>query len=211
MTVRRHDKILGKHRDFDVYGDTMSGDVITTGDLQGDTLTVTAYERHIQVPVTAVGAPANNPTGVDVGTAGGYQFASTGTQEELHFQWEVPDDWDGTDITVEIDWLPNSGDMTNPDAVKWTFEYRSVAEGELMTQGTAASKSVTYDTTTSQYTTVHSPVTFEFDDANQPITKQDHIYVRCFRDTTVADDFAGTVVATAFEIIYNSTSLPTSN
>jgi len=179
-------------------------------DIQGD-VQVESYERHVQIPVLAVGNAASQPTPVDVGTAGGYQFASSGVQEELHFQWEVPDDWDGTDIVVEIDWLPDSGAMTNPDAVKWVFEYRAVAEGESIVNGTIATQSVTYNTTTSQYVTVHSPVTFSFNDANQPLTKQDHLYVRCYRDTSVANDFSGTVVATAFEILYNSNKIPRSN
>jgi len=174
-------------------------------------LTVPAYVRHIQVAAAAVGLPANQPSAVDVGTAGGYQFASSGTQEELHFQWEIPEDWDGTDIIVEIDWCPNSGAMTNPHAIKWTFEYRAVAEGELITAGNVATQSVTYDTTTAQYLVVHSPVTFTYNHADQPLTVGDHIFVRCFRDTGVTDDFPGTVVATAFEIIYNSTSIPTGN
>ena len=190
---------------------TVTGNLTVVGDIDADSITVDAYERHIQVPVLPVGNPASQPTAVDVGTAGGYQFASSGTQEELHFQWEVPDDWDGTDIRVEIDWCPDSGAMTAPDTISWVFQYRSIAEGELITQGTIAVETINHSTTTPQYTTVHSPVTFPFNDADQPLTKQDHLYVRCYRDTTVGNDFAGTVVATAFEILYNSTTLPTSN
>lgn len=196
---------------IDVLNSQLEGDWETTGTHTMDALTVTAYERHIQVPVLAVGTVANQPTPIDVGTAGGFQFASSGTQEELHFQWEVPDDWDGTDITVEIDWVPDSGGMTSPHTIRWTFEYRCVAEGEAITNGSAGTETVDYSTTTAQYVTVHSPVTLPYNDADQPIAAQDHIYFRCFRDTTVGDDFPGTVVATAFEILYNSTSLPTSN
>ena len=192
---------LGKAVSIDVDGNL----VITGG------LTVETYIRHIQIPVIAAGNPASQPTPVEVGTAAGYQFASSGVQEELHFQWEIPVDWTGGDMTVEIDWVPNSGAMTNPHAVKWTFEYYSVAEGETIDNGTIATQSVTYDTTTAQNLIVHSPVTIPYNDANQPLTVGDHIFVRCFRDTTVTDDFPGTVVATAFEIIYNSNSIPTGN
>ena len=47
--------------------------------------------------------------------------------------------------------------------------------------------------------------------ADQPLTAQDHVYFKIFRDTSVANDFAGTVTVPAFEIIYNSTKIPTSN
>lgn len=190
-----------------VLGNEASGtfyDFTTTGlILNGNN----KYQRHIQMPASVAGNVANQPTAVEVGTASGYQFASGGTQEELHFQWEVPEDWDGSQIVVEIDWLPNSGAMTSPAAVNWIFEYRSVAEGESIVNGTMASKSVVYNTTTAQDIIVHSPVTL--DDANQPIEIGDHIYFRCYRNTAVANDFAGTVVATAFEINYTSNSFPT--
>jgi hypothetical protein len=171
----------------------------------------TAYERHIILTAQVAGLSANQPTLAEVGTASGWQFASGGTQEELHFQWEIPSDWNGGDITVEIDWLPDSGAMTNPDAVKWVFEYRSVSEGETIDNGTIASEEVTYNTSTAQYLIVHSAVTFAYNDANQPLTVGDHIFVRCYRDTSVASDFAGTVVATAFEVEYDSIGIPTGN
>jgi uncharacterized membrane protein YgdD (TMEM256/DUF423 family) len=99
--------------------------------------------------------------------------------------------------------------MTAPAAVQWVFEYRAIAEGESLVSGTQATQSVTYNTTTAQYVMVHSPVTLAYNDANQPLTKQDHLYVRCYRNTGVANDFSGTVFASAFEVIYTSTGLPT--
>lgn len=180
-------------------------------DITGKLILVGAakYERHVQIEARVGGNISSQPAADEVGVAGGFRFASSGPQEELHIQWEVPDDWDGGAVQVEIDWLPDSGAMTNPHAVKWTFEYYSVAIGESIIAGTMGTKSVTYNTTTAQNIIVHLPVTL--DDANQPLAKQDHVFLRVLRDTGVANDFPGTAFATAFEILYTSNGFPTSN
>lgn len=174
-----------------------------------DGIQVGVYERHIQLEATANGSPANQPTAVAVGTAGGLQYGASLTKY-AYCQWEVPDDWDGGKIYFEVDWLPDAGDMTNPETVKWIVNYRSIAEGELITQGTVASVEDTYVTDDIlQYTTHHSRV--QLNDANQPINKQDHIYFQITRDNGVDDNYSRTVVVTAYEIIYSSVGLPTSN
>lgn len=175
-------------------------------------LTVPTYERHIQIPaVGGTGTPANAPTPTDFFTAGGLQFASSGSKY-TYVQWEIPDDWvGGEDIYMEIDWFPDSGAMSGTDTVKWDIEYRSIAEGETINNGTSVTVSVTDDGDYAQYTTIHSRFTLDYDNANQPLTAQDHMYFKITRDTGVANDFAGTTTVTAFEIIYNSNSMPTSN
>lgn len=198
-----------------VDGDTMTGalngtDIILSGDLTADNIVVTAYERHVQIPAFLSGTPANQPTAVTVGTAAGLQFPSN-ADKTVGVQWEIPDDWDGTDCYIEIDWLPDSGAMSGTDALKWDVSYRSIAEGETITNGTAVDLTNTDTGDYAQYETYHRRFTLDADNANQPMTAQDHMYFIITRDTGVANDFAGTVVVTAFEIIYNSTTLPTSN
>lgn len=175
-----------------------------------DAIRVPTYERHIQISAKASGTVANQATDNTVGTAVGLQFSSA-LDKYAGCQWEIPDDWDGTDAYIEIDWLPDSGAMSGTDTVEWVLEYRSIAEGELVTQGTIATVTVTNDDDNAQYKTIHSRFTLDFDHADQPMTKQDHMYFLFHRNTGVANDFAGTVTATAYEIIYNSTGLPTSN
>lgn len=171
------------------------------------------YERHIQIVAVADGTVANQATPVDFFTAGGLQFATSGTKY-AYCQWEVPDDWDGGNVYFEIDWFPDSGAISGTAAVRWTVEYRAIAEGELINNGT----SVTLDNGAggdtgdySQYQTKHTRVTLAYNNANQPLTKQDHIYFKISRDTAVANDFGGSVTVTAYEIIYNSVGYPTSN
>lgn len=168
---------------------------------------VSSYERHIQIPPTLTGTPANVPTEVDFFTAGGLQFPSN-ADKTVFCQWEVPDDWAGDDVTFEIDWFPDSGAMSGTDTIKWDIEYRSIAEGELINQGTSVTVSVTDSTNYAQYVTKHSQFTLTFDNANQPLTKQDHVYFKISRDVSVTNDFTGTVTVPAFEIVYNSTALP---
>ncbi len=176
-----------------------------------DGITVKTYERHIQISATTNGTPANTPLAIDFFTASGLQFNQT-TVKYAFCQWEIPDDWDGTNIYFEIDWIPDSAGLSdiNPDSVKWDVEYRAIAEGELISNGT--SKTITHTHTPSdqaQYETYHSRMTMSYNDANQPLTKQDHIYFKIKRDVAVANNFNGTVTVLAYEIIYNSIGIPT--
>lgn len=173
-----------------------------------DPITVPAYVRHIQVPALVTGNVSNSPTPNDYFTAGGLDFTQTGTKY-CFFQWEVPDDWDGTDIKIEVDWVPTSGTKTTPDAVKWNMEYRALAEGELINAGTSVTLTNSDTATQTQYKFIHPQFTATYNDANQPLTKQDHMFFKVSRDNTVANNWAGTATVTAFEIIYNSTKLPT--
>jgi hypothetical protein len=60
-----------------------------------------------------------------------------------------------------------------------------------------------------QYATKHSRFTLAFNNANQPLTAQDHLYFKIGRDTAVANDFGGSVGVSAYEIVYQSKGLPT--
>jgi len=168
------------------------------------------YERHVQIPAMIDGKVANQPTSEDFFTAGGLQFASAGAHY-AYCQWEIPDDWDGTDIVFEVDWFPDSGAISGTDTIKWDVEYRAIAEGEAINNGTSVTVSVTDSTDYARYITKHSRFTLTFNNANQPLTTQDHVYFKISRDTGVANDFAGTVTVAAYEIIYQSKGLPSSN
>lgn len=169
---------------------------------------VATYERHKQLRADLTGNPASQPTPVDFFTASGMQFASTGS-EYVYCEWEIPSDWDGTDIYFEVDWFPDSGAMSGTDTIKWDVEYRSLSEGELINNGTSVTVSTTDSSDYAQYQTKHARHTIVFNNVNQPLTAQDHIYFKISRDTSVANDFAGTVTVPAFEIVYNSTTIPT--
>lgn len=199
--------------DGSIYlGGTTNGIEIQKG---GDlTLLGTAkYERHVQLVAKADGTVANQPTQVDFFTAGGLQYATTGTKNAF-CEWEIPDDWDGTNVTFEVDWFPDSGATSGTDAVRWTVEYRSIAPGETINNGTSVTldNGVGGDTADyAQYQTKHTQFTLVYNNANQPLTAQDHVYFKITRDTAVANDFGGSVTVTAYEIIYNSKGFPTSN
>lgn len=179
----------------------------------GTAISVPSYERHIQIDAKSDGTVANQPLQVDFFTAGGLQFNQTNVRY-AYCQWEVPDDWDGTDAYIEIDWFPDSGAMSGADAVRWTIEYRTVAEGELINNGTSVTldNSAAGDTSDhAQYKTIHTRFTIPASTGDQRLSKQDHVYFKVSRDVGVSGDFNGTVTVTAYEIIYNSVGLPTSN
>lgn len=172
---------------------------------------IQTYERHVQVPPILSGKTANQPTPEDNFTAGGLLFDTGPATQYTFLQWEIPDDWDSiSDIIIEIDWYPTTA-MTGSDTIKWDMEYRSIEELEGVNNGTAVTASYTELAPRSQWQFKHSPIIFYYDNVNQPLTRQDHLFVKVSRDIGVANDFAGDVVITEFEIIYNSIAVPTSN
>jgi len=174
-------------------------------DISGE-LTVGSYERHIQIPARIVGNPSNSPTAIKLYTAGGLRFSGT-TDNTTYCQWEIPDDWVGDDIIFEVDWLPGAGSIAAGATVIWTINYRAIAEGELINQGTVKTISTTFTGALTQDTVEHTPFTLPYNDANQPLTKQDHIFFEVLRSAS-SDTYGGTTTVTAFEIIYNSNKLP---
>jgi hypothetical protein len=188
-------------------GGTTNGlKIVKGGDL---TLLGTAkYERHVQLAAYVNGNPADSPDQDDVFTAGALIYVTTG-DHNAHCQWEIPDDWDGTDIIFEVDWFPTSGAMSGTDTLKWDVEYRSIAAGELINAGTSETVSNTDSADYSRYQTKHSQFVLTYNNANQPLAAQDHIYFKVGRDTGVANDFGGSVGVTAFEILYQSKGFPT--
>ena len=168
---------------------------------------VPVYVRRIQIPALVTGIVAQAPSAADYFTVGGLDWTTTGTKYAF-FQWEIPDDWDGTDMLVEVIWFPASATKTAPAAVKWDIEYRAIAEGEAINNGTSVTLTSTDVATVTQYIKTHTPHTLTFNNANQPLTAQDHIFFKVSRDTGVAADWMGTVNVPAFEIIYNSISMP---
>lgn len=168
------------------------------------------YERHVQLTAKADGTVGNQPTQVDFFTCGGLQYPTTGSKNAFT-QWEVPNDWDGGDVYFEVDWFPDSGNMSGTDTVEWHIEYRSIAEGEPINNGTSVTLTVTDSNDYLRYVTKHARVTLPFNHADQPLAKQDHVYFRVTRNTSVANDFGGSVTVPAYEIIYNSVGTPTSN
>lgn len=168
------------------------------------------YERHIQIPVKADGTVDNQATQVDFFTVGGNQYATTG-EKYGYCQFEVPYDWDGGNIYFEVDWFPDSGAMSGTAAVEWTVEYRAVAEGELINRGTSVTLSSIDNGDYAQYQTKHARVTMAYNNANQPLTVQDHVFVKISRNTATANDFSGSVTVSGYEVIYTSKGFPTAN
>jgi len=171
----------------------------------GGTLTVAPFTRHVQLPAQTVGNINTRPTPATYGTVACLDFDAGPTAEYAYATFEVGSDWvGGEDMTLEIDWFPSSGAMAGTDTIKWDITYRSVAEGETITNGTAVTVSVTDSGDYAQYIVEHTPFTLDYDNANQPLVHEDHVFIQITRDVGVANDFAGDVCVTAFELIYNA-------
>lgn len=159
--------------------------------------------HHEQIAIAA--AITSGASTTTYGIAGG--LLANANSDFFYFTTEVYGSWDGTDIYVEVDWCPRT-DIANTETVIWKWEWKALAEGEDQDAGTSATATVTYTSsgTTSAGTMIHSRVTIPATTGNQPLTKQDHIFFKLYRDAT-ADTYNGDVMITAFEYVYVAASL----
>jgi hypothetical protein len=172
----------------------------------GGNIAYPTQTRHIQVPAVLRGNPSTQPTADGVGSASGLKFSNSGSKY-AYFQWEIPSDWTGGDITVEIDWCPFSGAMSGSNTVKWLVSYGLRAVGETI-GGTLTVVPSTISGIVGQYVTTHTQHVLAASDADNPIAHEDHLFVRIERDNTVANNWSGDVLVTAFEVLYASNGIP---
>ena len=184
--------------------------VNTTDDVIFNTITVTSYENHIQMPANSSMQGATPTTTCQVGTASGLVFDNN--NDETYPTMEVPHDWDGiSDLTVKFVWFPMTA-MSDTETVEIEWEFRSLGLTELITNGTVQTGTETYTSSgaTAQYNEVHTEWVLDYDNANQPVTAGDHIYFKGYRDQT-SDTYSGDVCYLLVEIVYNSTGLSTAH
>jgi len=176
-------------------------------DLTDADFSIGAYERHVYIPAVRNGTSGNQPTATGVDTLAGLQFAN-GSTKYAYATWEVPSDWNGSDVTFQVCWFPDSGSLNGTtDTVIWDVDYRSIANGEATNNGTIESLQVTESSAITQYVTSKSQFTLDADGTNQPLSIGDHVHLRVSRNN--ADAFSGTVVNTHFTVVYTSVGLPT--
>lgn len=159
--------------------------------------------HHEQISVAA--AITSGATTTTYGIAGG--LLANANADFFYLTTEVYGAWDGTDVYFEVDWCPRT-DITNGQTVISQWEWKSLAEGEDQDAGTSATATVTYTAsgTVSAGTMIHSRVTLPATTGNQPLTKQDHLFLKLYRDAT-ADTFNGDAMITAFEYIWVANAL----
>ncbi|MCK5017574.1 MAG: hypothetical protein KAS32_10945 [Candidatus Peribacteraceae bacterium] len=177
----------------------------TDSDVIFNTVTVTSYERHIQLPVGAASLGPTAPSQVTYNSV--IRCLEFDNDAEASFVTiEIPDDWvGGEDMILEVDWLPNDSAMVNGNTVKWDLQLRSVAENEdsdgTLTAATATHTDVGGATT--QGTIIHTAITLDYNDVNNPLVKQDHVYIEVTRDMT-GDSYGDGACISSWEWIYDS-------
>lgn len=137
--------------------------------------------------ISAANVGATAPSATTIGQARCLQFAQATTAETAHIDFEVPSDWDGvSDFGIELYVFPVAGDApADTEVVEYTATYRSVASGELYDygdaggDGSATSIAVSYTQSGAGVDKgrVDLTGTIDYDDANQPLTAGDQVYV----------------------------------
>ena len=190
--------------DLDITGDLdVGGDLDVTG-----AVTVGAYVRKNTITPTAAASGPTAPTAVTVGTFIGLAFDADA--EQVDVIWRIPSDWDGGDISFVPHWCAESGTpLVDSETVKFDITYRSIAENEALTNGTAATSTYTYTQSGGgvDLELLESPIPLLFDDANQPLSAGDYIGIQFNRDMTT-DTYAADANVFIWYFEYSSTGLP---
>jgi hypothetical protein len=185
----------------------LQSDGTTPLDLNFGTATLAEYERHIDINIGSVGQGVTSPTETTIGTAGCLTFNADA--EHVLLTHDMPDDWSGGNITLNVHWAPESA-MADGETVKWDIQYRAIEEGETLTNGDVAEASATYTQSGAgtQYEFLETSITLLAADPNQPLTANDEIPIHFDRDMT-GDTFAGDACVVQWHLAYNSTMIPT--
>lgn len=179
---------------------------------EGGSIYLPGYTRHIAMPASTSQVGATAPTATTVGTSRGLGFDADG--ELVFFDTVIPEDWNGTsDMNIEIYWSAENGDaVADTEQVIWDTEYRSVAEGEAVDNGTLVNVACTHTqsgggTDKELYETT---CTIDYDDANQPLTAGDTLFIKLNRDVTAeaGNTYSGLAILQRYEIKYTSNALP---
>lgn len=103
-------------------------------------------ERHVDLPVHAMGKGTTAPSDIEIGTLMCVMFDQTKPGEMLHATVEVPSDWDrATAPTLETHSYAAAGDaLANGEVIEWDVSYRVMSNGEPYDDGNVATLSLTY-------------------------------------------------------------------
>ena len=176
----------------------------------GDTgFVVGGYQRRFQIEPGSALTGSTAPTAVTIGTARGLAFDADA--EEAFFIFDVPSDWDGSsDMLLDVDWSPESGAAIGDGlTVIWSTQYRSVAVGDAVDNGTFVTATQTYTQSGAgtDKELIQTAIVLDFDDVNQPISIGDHLFFQFDRDMT-GDTYASDGIVMELEVEYTSIGLP---
>ena len=190
-------------------GTQVDTELIVWDSANGQWKNIGSYVRHLQIPsgVAFLGPTAPSPVTYN-SVVRCLEFDND--SEEAFVTLEIPDDWiGGEDLILEVDWLPNDSAMANGETVKFDLQLRTIAEDEDA-DGTLTSATATHTDSggaTVQGLITHTPIILDYDDADNPMVKQDHIYIEFTRDMS-GDTYGGGACVTAWEFVYNSNTVP---
>ena len=171
--------------------------------------TAATYTRTLKIPATAARVGNTAPTEVTIVNTRGLGFDADG---ELAFiAVPIPQDWNGiSDIILKTSFCGTAGDaIADGETVKFDISYNSVAENEAVDNGTEVTATVTYTQsgagTDKQMIIIN--ITIPYNDANQPITAGDALFIKFNRDVTT-DTYSGMAIVQAWALQYTSNCVP---
>lgn len=171
--------------------------------------TAATYTRTLKIPATAARVGNTAPTEVTIVNTRGLGFDADG---ELAFiAVPIPQDWNGiSDIILKTSFCGTAGDaIADGETVKLDISYNSVAQNEAVDNGTEATATITYTQsgagTDKQMIIVN--ITIPYNDANQPITAGDALFIKFNRDKTT-DTYSGMAIVQAWALQYTSNCVP---
>ena len=169
-------------------------------------LTVGTFTRHHDINVGSALLGPTAPTLELIGLARGLGFDSDA--ETAYFSVEVSSDWVGTtDMSISVDWAPNTA-PSDTETIKWDISYRAVSAGETVNVTSPTDITATYTQSGVGIVgeLINTPITIDFDDATNPLTEGDIIFVEFTRDVT-GDTFGEIPIVFNLNLAYDANTV----
>jgi hypothetical protein len=167
------------------------------------------YMQHMGLDITAAALGPTAPALTTLGTMRCYTF--TVDAESIHISIEYPGEVAaGTDPILELDVYTQSGDaLADGEMLQLDVTYRSITNGDAYDSGTAAVSSGTRTGGASETDKggYRLSVVLDVDDANQPLTGEDHIMMQIDRDVSGSDTYSGAAYLCHADFTYYTTQL----
>ena len=177
----------------------------------GDAITYkTPFTRHADLTFGSANLGPTAPINLCNGSMCGLGFDADAEQADLII--DIPDAWIGTsDLALTITWTNQASDaIADTEDVDLDIEYRSIARtGETTSNGTAVTVSSDYTqsgagTDAEMFT---ATFTIDYDNANQPIARDDLFMAIVTRDKTgETNSYSGDAILGIAELSFDSTN-----
>ena len=172
-------------------------------------ISVSDYTRTAKIPATSARVGSTAPTATSIINTRGLGFDADA--EIAFIAVPIPSDWNGlSDLILKTSFCGTAGDaIADGETVKFDISYNSIAANEAVDSGTEKAATTTYTQSGAgtDKEMIIEDITIDYDNADQPITAGDALFIKFNRDVST-DTYTGAAIVQAWALQYTSNALP---